>query len=158
MRQVNVRGYSINDITSLVELEQQWEQERNAYDDFRPLGRAGFLATLERFSAYFLVAELDDEIVGYIRGSLHSIAPVPVLQSEGTCVEVEDLYVRPDVRDETIGQTLLERLLTVARHAGVRRFVVSTLSTHTDQILRFYRRHGFTPWHIQIFLQDDKHS
>jgi hypothetical protein len=31
------------------------------------------------------------------------------------------------------------------------RFVVGTRSKQTDQILRFYRSHGFTPWSIQFF-------
>jgi ribosomal protein S18 acetylase RimI-like enzyme len=156
MEQVDIRACGVQDIAEVAGLERQWEQEQIAYGDFSPLGREGFLAALERSPAYFLVAERDAQLLGYIRASLHQAAVVPALPAEGACLEIEDLYVRPDVRGEEIGGALLDQLLAVARQAGVRRFVVGTLSTQTDQILRFYRRHGFTPWHIQFFLQDDE--
>lgn len=156
MKQVDLRACVAQDIDAVAGLERQWQQEQIAYGDFSPLGQTELLAALERFPAYFLVAERDGHLLGYIRGTLHQAAPVPLLPVEGACIEVEDLYVRPDVRDEEIGGALLDRLLAVARQAGVRRFVVGTLSTQTDKILRFYRRHGFTPWHIQFFMQDDE--
>ena len=156
MEQVAIRACVAQEIDAVAELERQWEREHIAYGDFSPLGREGLLAALERSPAYFLVAERNGELLGYIRASLHHDAPVPVLPAEGACVEIEDLYVRPDARDAAIGSALLDRLLGVARQAGVRRFVVGTLSVQTDQILRFYRRRGFTPWHVQFFLQDDE--
>jgi GNAT superfamily N-acetyltransferase len=154
MEQVTIRTCVEQDLDAVAELERQWEQEQVAYGDFNPLGPEGLLAALERFPTYFLVAERDDQLLGYIRGSWHQTAPLAVLPPEGACLEIEDLYVRPDVREGGVGQDLLERLLTVARQAGVRRFMVGTLSTQTDKILRFYRRHGFRPWHIQFFMQD----
>ena len=39
----------------------------------------------------------------------------------------------------------------VARQQGIGRFLVGTLSKQTDEILRFYRSHGFTPWLIRFF-------
>jgi GNAT superfamily N-acetyltransferase len=155
MEQVTIRRCVEQDLDAVTELEWQWEQEQIAYGDFNPLRHEGLLAALERFPIYFLVAERDAQLLGYIRGSLHEAAPVAVLSAGGACVEIEDLYVRADVREGGVGQGLLERLLTVARQAGVRRFVVGTLSTQTDKILRFYRRHGFTAWYIQFFMQDD---
>lgn len=156
MKQATIRAGVAQEIDAVVELERQWEREQIAYGDFSPLGREGLLAALERFPTYFLVAERNSELLGYIRASLHQGALVPVLPAKGSCVEIEDLYVRPDARDAQIGGLLLGQLLGVARYAGVRRFVVGTLSVQTDQILRFYRRHGFRPWHIQFFLQDDE--
>lgn len=52
----------------------------------------------------------------------------------------------------------IDAVVELERQAGVRRFVVGTLSSQTDKILRFYRRHDFTPWHIQFFTQDDEPS
>jgi len=66
-------------------------------------------------------------------------------------VEIENIYVQPDFRSRKIGGALLERLFEVARQDGIQRFVVGTRSKKTDQILRFYRSHGFTPWSIQFF-------
>ena len=66
-------------------------------------------------------------------------------------LEIEDIYVQPDFRNRDIGGKLLEQVFAVAQAAGIRRFVVGTLSKETDKILRFYRSHGFTPWSIRFF-------
>jgi hypothetical protein len=45
----------------------------------------------------------------------------------------------------------MERLFAVAEHQGIQRYVVSSVSKKMDQILTFYRRHGLTPWYVQMF-------
>jgi hypothetical protein len=52
---------------------------------------------------------------------------------------------------EQRAEALLERIFEVAGQEGIQRFIVGTRSKETDQILRFYRSHGFTPWSIQFF-------
>jgi GNAT superfamily N-acetyltransferase len=76
---------------------------------------------------------------------------VEVLPALEPYVEIEGLYVQPDFRRQNIGGALLERLFEIARQAGIHRFLVGTRSKQTEQILRFYRSHGFTPWSIQFF-------
>jgi GNAT superfamily N-acetyltransferase len=66
-------------------------------------------------------------------------------------VEIEDIYVQPDFRNQDIGGQLLEQVFAVAQAAGIQRFVLGTKSKETDKILRFYPSHGFTPWSIQFF-------
>lgn len=119
--------------------------------NFKPMSREAYLTVLERFPAYFLVAEHDGRLVGYIHGSLQRSAPVEVIPAQEPYVEIEDLYVQPDSRGQDIGGALLERLFAIARQEGIQRFVVGTKSKETDKIVRFYRSHGFTPWRIQFF-------
>jgi ribosomal protein S18 acetylase RimI-like enzyme len=151
MEQVLIRACIHNDIDGVVQLERQWEQEDIAYGDFNPMSRETFIAFLERFPAYFLVAEHDRQLVGYIHGSVQRNKPVDVIPEQEPYVEIENIYVRPDFRNGDIGGKLLERLFDVARQAGIQRFLVSTASKETEKILRFYRRHGFTPWSIHLF-------
>jgi len=110
-----------------------------------------YVAILERFPAYFLVAEQDRRLVGYLHASVDHDKLVEVIPAEQPYIQIEDIYVHPDFRNHDIGGQLLERLFEIARQAGIQRFVVGTRSKETDQILRFYRRHGFTPWSIQFF-------
>ena len=110
-----------------------------------------YRAILEHFPAYFLVAEHDGQVVGYIHGSVQHQKPVDVIPGHEPYVEVEDIYVQPAFRSRDIGGRLLERLLDVARQVGIERFVVSTLSKETEKILTFYCSHGFTPWCIHFF-------
>ena len=151
MHQILIRACTEQDLTAVVQLERHWEQEAIAYGAFNPLDQAAFRGILERFPAYFLVAESDRQLVGYIHGSVQRTTPVAVIAEQEPYVEIENLYVHPDFRNRKIGGALLERLFEVARHAGIARFVVGTASTDTERIMQFYRSHGFTPWSIQFF-------
>lgn len=151
MEHVRIRAGAAADIDSVIALERQWEQEEIAYGNFNPLSREDYLAVLERFPAYFLVAQSAEQLVGYIHASVQRENPVEVIPADQPYVIIEDIYVRPDFRSRDIGGALLERVIEIARQAGIERFTVGTLSKETDSILRFYRRHGFTPWRIQFF-------
>ncbi len=151
MQHIRIRACTLDDIDAVMALERHWEQEAIAYGDFTPLSRDNYLAILESFPAYFLVAERAGQLVGYIHGSVQRDRPLEVIPAHQPYVEIEDLYVLPEFRNQEIGGTLLERLFEVAGQEGIGRFAVSTLSKQTEQILRFYRSHGFTPWFIQFF-------
>ena len=151
MEQVRIRACTPNDIDGVIALERLWEQEDIAYGNFNPMSRDAYVVILERFPAYFLVAESDGQLVGYIHGSVQRDKPVEVIPAQEPYVEIEDIYVQPDFRDRDIGGALLERIFEVARQEGIQRFIVGTLSKDTDRILKFYRSHGFTPWRIQFF-------
>jgi ribosomal protein S18 acetylase RimI-like enzyme len=151
MEQVRIRACSPDDIDAVIGLERQWQQEEIAYGDFNPMSREAYRSILERFPAYFLVAERDGQLVGYIHASVQHDKPVEVIPAQEPYVAIEDIYVQPDFRDRDIGGALLERVFAVAEQAGIQRFIVGTLSKETDRILAFYRSHGFTAWRIQFF-------
>jgi GNAT superfamily N-acetyltransferase len=151
MEQMYIRACTADDIDGVIALERQWEQEDIAYGDFNPMSREAYVAILERFPAYFLVAESDGQLVGYIHASLQRTSPVEVIPADEPYVVIEDIYVQPDFRGRDIGGALLEQVFAVARQEGIERFIVGTLSKETDKILKFYRSHGFTPWRIQFF-------
>lgn len=60
--------------------------------------------------------------------------PVPLL---------EELYVRPDLRDRGIGDALLEHALALASDRGARTFEINVDEGDTDA-RRFYEAHGFS--------------
>jgi ribosomal protein S18 acetylase RimI-like enzyme len=151
MEQVRIRACTLNDIDGVIALERQWEQEEIAYGDFNPMRREAYVTILERFPAYFLVAESDGQLVGYIHASSEHEKRVEVIPEPEPYVEIEDIYVHPAFRSQDIGGKLLERVFEIARQEGIDRFIVGTLSKETDRILKFYRSHGFTPWRIQFF-------
>jgi len=151
MEQARIRACTPNDIDGVIALERQWEQEDIAYGDFNPMSREAYVAILDRFLAYFLVAESDGQLVGYIHASVQRNNPVEVIPAHEPYVAIEDIYVQPGYRDRDIGGALLERIFEVAWQEGIQRFIVGTLSKETDRILKFYRSHGFTPWRIRFF-------
>ena len=151
MEQIRIRACTPDDIDGVIALERQWEQEEIAYGDFNPMSREAYAAILKRFPAYFLVAERDRQLVGYIHASVQRDNPVVVIPAQEPYIEIEDIYVQPDFRDRDIGGALLERVFELARQERIQRFSVATLSKETDRILKFYRSHGFRPWRIQFF-------
>jgi ribosomal protein S18 acetylase RimI-like enzyme len=152
MENVLIRECTYHDIDAVLQLDVQWEQE-NIARAFIPIGRKGFIAHLEEFKPYFLVAESDRYIVGYANGSVHLAKEILVIPEQEPYLEIDNIYVRPDFRKRHIGGTLLQRLLEVAEHHGIQRFLVSSDSKEMEKILTFYRRYGFTTWHVQMFKE-----
>jgi ribosomal protein S18 acetylase RimI-like enzyme len=150
MEPVLIRACTHQDIDAILQLDSRWEQEQIAHD-FTPVSRHEYIKNLERFPAYFLVAESGGGLVGYIQGAVRLRKWVAVLPEQEPYVEIEQVYVHPDFRHRHIGGQLMERLFAVAAHHGIQRFVVSSTSKEMDKILHFYRRHGFTPWYVQLF-------
>src|SRR4051812_43024950 len=107
MEQTHIRACTQSDIDAVIALERQWEQEDIAYGNFNPLNREIYATILERYPAYFLVAEHDGQIVGYIHGAVHRNKPVEVIPAQEPYVEIEDIYVQPGFRDRDIGGDLL---------------------------------------------------
>src|SRR5689334_11806513 len=107
MEQVRMRACTANDIDGVVALERQWEQEDIAYGDFNPMSREAYISILEHFPAYFMVAEHDGQLVGYIHASVYYDKPMEVIPAHESYVEIEDIYVQPDYRGRDIGGALL---------------------------------------------------
>lgn len=149
MEPVRIRTCTRDDLEAVLHLDRQWEQEQIAHN-FTPRSRAELLIALDRFPAYFLVAERDGGLLGYIQGVVRH-RWVAVLPDQEPYVIIETLYVHPAVRRQHIGGQLLERLMAVAAHQGIQRCVVSSTSKEMDKMLHFYRRYGFTPWYVQLF-------
>ena len=108
MESVRIRACTPKDIDAVIGLEGLWEQEDIAYGDFNPMQPEAYVAILERFPAYFLVAESDGRLVGYIHASVQCTKAVEVIPEQEQYVTIEDIYVRPDARNQDIGGKLLE--------------------------------------------------
>ena len=150
MKNVLIRECSRQDIESIFRLDQLWDEENIAYI-FTYGNQEDFRADFERFQKYFLVAESDGQIVGYINGSVLVNENVDILPKQETYLEIENIYVIPNFRNRHVGGDLLERLLEIAEQNGIRRFFVSTVTKDTDQILKFYQRYGFKAWYVELF-------
>lgn len=100
---------------------------------------------------YLLVAEADDEVVGFISGSLHVNEGAVVIPAGESYLEIDNLYVSPEFRGQGIGSDLITQLLAQARQQGVAYAVLYSAARDIRGILRFYERHGFQSWYVQMF-------
>ena len=98
MGQVQIRPCTPEDLDAVLDLERQWEQEEIAFGDFNPMSWEMFRAVLDRFPAYFLVAEHEGRLIGYIHGAVQRSTPIEVIPAQEPYVEIENLYVRREER------------------------------------------------------------
>jgi ribosomal protein S18 acetylase RimI-like enzyme len=61
---------------------------------------------------------------------------------DGPIGQLEELYVRPDLRDQRIGTALLQGFLAACRERGAGEMHINVDEVDTDA-RRFYERHGF---------------
>ena len=151
MENIRIRECTHNDIDEIFRLDLEWEQEGVSYQ-FIPVSRADFIAEFERFQMYYLVAESEGNIIGYINGSVRQGDKLPIIPEQDPYLEVENIYVESEFRSKEVGGRLLKRLLEIAKENGIKRFFVSTVTKDMDKIINFYRSHGFKPWYVEMFI------
>jgi N-acetylglutamate synthase-like GNAT family acetyltransferase len=142
-----IREASLDDIGPVYVLCAAWEGEAITY---------GLVATpaktLEKqLGPYFLVAEEDGEIVGYVTGSVHTSDGLAVIPAGAEYLEVDELYVIPARRSQGIGRGLLDTMLARAEAAGLEYQLVYSATKDIRQVLHFYEQSGFQSWCIQLF-------
>ena len=84
----------------------------------------------------FLVAWLDDEIIGTGAFKPHT----------ATQVEIVRMSVRKDLRRQGIGRQILDELLRQAKEFGYTEVILETTETWQD-VIDFYLSYGFTITH-----------
>jgi GNAT superfamily N-acetyltransferase len=135
------------DIAAIRALELQWQEEGNT---------VGLVASSEEYLCgklgdYFLVAEHQGRIAGYTYGSIHTAKEMCIFPDGTGYIEIDGLYVCPEFRHSGIGGQLLDAVLKAAKDNGIERSCLYSSSKDMDGIIRFYRKHGYGTWYIQMF-------
>ena len=107
--------------------------------------------TAEEFATRFARLLTRDDVVVLLAGDATSSGPTgfayltlrPAPYFDGPLAQLEELYVRPQLRDRGIGTALLTTALALCRErdAGEMHINVDEVDTDTR---RFYERHGFS--------------
>jgi ribosomal protein S18 acetylase RimI-like enzyme len=133
--------------TQLADLGRQTFQDTFAADN-RPEDMAAYvaanfsaekqLAELQDTDTVFLLARMQQELVGYAKLRFNSTLGVEANKTPDARVEIERLYVRQD----WIGATLMRRAIEEARKNACRSVVLGVWEKNTRAI-EFYQRFGF---------------
>ncbi len=134
---------------SVSRLQHQWAEEGSVYG-FVPESVEQIEAAL---GPYFLVAEVDDGIVGFVSGSVRISEDKAVIPEGAGYVEVDNLYVSPEYRGRGVGSRLISRVLAEAKEQGVAYALVYSAAKDIHSVLRFYERHDFRSWYVQMFRE-----
>ena len=120
------------------------ELEATAFDFF--IFEKLFIKNITRPNYFYLVAEIDKTLVGYL--SCHSQF---LLHHCGLVGEIQELFIASSHRNSGIGQALVSSIQQIANENNWINLEVSCnkkrINTH-----RFYRRLGFVDTHLKFVL------
>jgi len=111
---------------------------------------------------YVARAGADDDVgagPGTILGFVMFTSDTEVMATDATRGTIENLYVRPDYRDQEIGSQLIAAAEAALAERGVDVIKLEVLAAN-DAARRFYRRHGYEPHRVQLEkpAESDNHS
>lgn len=146
-RDYSVRVARADDIDAVTALTEMWAQEESTY------GIAPTPPDLLRLhlGPYFWVAVRHKMVIGFIYGSVQVSPGLAVIPKGERYLEIEELYVRPEDRDQSVGTRLAEAILGKAAEDDESRALVHSATKDRAAITRFYERFGFQTWYVQMF-------
>ena len=147
MNRTLIRQAAESDVRCISRLQQQWLEEGSVYG-FAPESREQVGAAL---SPYLLVAEADNEVIGFISGSIHRSEGVAVIPEGESYLEIVNLYIAPGFRRRGVGSGLITQLLARAKQQGIAYALLYSAAKDIRGILSFYERHDFLSWYVQMF-------
>ena len=135
-----IRPAQAHDVAILHHMMSDLENELLAEYSFTAI----FLKNLADDRVGYFLAEASGEAVGmascHVQLLLHHAAPI---------AEIQEMYVRPGLRSQRIGQRLLKAVELFARHQGAEQLEVASNQTRTDAH-RFYERERFQKTHYKL--------
>jgi GNAT superfamily N-acetyltransferase len=142
-----IRKCQISDLEAVCKMQADWkEEEMDPF--FIPSGRGELVV---RLSPYFLVAESEGKVLGYVYGMQKTSQGNAAISDGAEYLEIDRIYVAPDARGAQIGGRLLEGLMEKAREEGIGKFMVSANTKNVEQITRFFQAHKFKALSVQFY-------
>ena len=108
------------------------------------IGKKYFTESVKDTESCFLVAEENDQLVGYVNGGVKII---PYRQSR--YFEIDNLGVLPEYSRQKLGTKLLEAITTWAQKHGYQKIYIESYAKNTDAI-NFYKHHGLSEINISL--------
>ncbi|MEM0021379.1 MAG: ribosomal protein S18-alanine N-acetyltransferase [Fervidicoccaceae archaeon] len=124
MERWRIRKASISDIGAITRIE------RESFPDY-PYPREVFYFYLRKCQEYFLVAEIDEELIGYVLGCAD--------EDEGSIVSIA---ISPNHRGKGIGRMLMEAVEKEMKERGVRKIKLE-VSNLNFKARRLYEKLGY---------------
>ena len=146
---VTIRPCHEEDLELVAHFTGEWEAEHitTGY-------RAETVADLRvKLGPYFLLALWDEEVVGFVVASLYEAAPgeMAIFAAGGRYLEIDELYVLPAYREQAVGTTLMQAVMTAARRQGTEHFSVYSSTKQWRSMTAFYEQLGFQMWFVRMF-------
>lgn len=151
MSEVIIRLTRPNEVKTLQNLNNEVFIDNHQYDPDLKIdwalsddGHKYFAELVNNRDAICLIAEVDDQPVGYLAAS-PKISDYRISK----CIELENMGVSPNFRSAGIGTKLISKLCDLAQDKGYLRLYVSAYFRNTEAI-NFYKRNGFNEIDVSL--------
>ena len=143
-----VRPAEAGDVDDDAKLQVEWAKEDITWGQTP----ASPQEIARKLGPFFYVALQGSRISGFVYGSEQVSRGIAVIPAGERYLQIDEIYVLPALRNRGLGGRLLKSLLSAARECGIERFRVYSATKEVDRILAFYKRHGFKPWYVEMFV------
>lgn len=147
MEDLIIRQCTYDDLEEVIALQEQWAKEDITYG----LTPANKEYLFERLGKYFLVAEEQENIIGFVTGVINKAKNMTIFSDGELYIEIEDIYVSSNNRGQGIGNILLNKVLEISKENGVERSLLYSSTKNMESIIKFYKNHHYKTWCIQMF-------
>lgn len=144
---VSFRRVEQLDAEQIAKLQNEWEREGITYG-YQAEAIEKIIAKINEFS---YIAECEGKVIGFITASVHEAKHITVMTDGKRYLEIEDIYIGNEFRNQGIGSSLLETVLSEAHAKGIERSLVYSATKELDGIMDFYNKYGFKTWYVQMF-------
>ncbi len=111
-------------------------------------GKEYFSKRITDDNSICLVAEIDNEIVGYLAGAIMEVESWrPVKRTE-----LENMFVKEEFRSSGIGAKLVNEFFNWSKTKGVQRSLVVAYATN-EKAIKFYQKMGFDPESVSLEIE-----
>lgn len=102
-------------------------------------------------NSYTIVAIINDEIVGYLAGSINK----KVSYEEIQCGEINNMFIKNQYRGKVIGKILINNFKEYCISIGINNLIV-TASAENINAIGFYRRNSFKDFNLTLTVELSK--
>jgi GNAT superfamily N-acetyltransferase len=127
-------------------MQRSWAGEEMAHG-FVPATEEQIRASLGPFC---LVAIEDCQAVGFV-SAVRRDGEATAVMPAGPYLEIEHLYVVPELRRRGIGKALIDRVLAEAKALGIQHASMYSAVKDLRRVMRFYEQAGFESWYVRMF-------
>ena len=118
-------------LDKLIRMSEDWEKE-NSCHGYRKNEKSDIDGN------WIFLAYDDDTVIGYLFGYAEKSKESSSIMPDGTpCFEIEELYIRPEYRNQGIGRKLFDYVENTVR-GEVDYLMLSTATKNWKAILHFY--------------------
>lgn len=152
---IHVRRATIDDLHAIQSLSFTLFEYEGAYTKEYDLAwshstdaQKYFTKRLKSRSMFILLAQVDEQIVGYVSVCIAKI----FWRMYNPIAEIENLCVDPLYRKKGVGKMLIGEVARIAKTRGAKRLRVTAIAQN-DLALHFYRANGYND--VDIILEKD---